>query len=432
MKQKFISILIVFISFVFFHCKKEHDSIPPRIIISSPVNNQHFSVIDTIVIKGQVEDENIIETVSIVIVNDDMIPVMQKVSINVNSKKTGLNETYIINNIHLSSDYYYLQISAGDGNNITKSFIKLYLSSIPKERTGIFIISKQTDNSTQIFRLDTAGSLIYQFTFDDKFQDAAISSYFQQLYILGKNDGNMKAYNLPSNQVCWEVNNINNVLYTFKGRVGVIAQLIFVSFSSGSIKGFDNYGTVRQVADISNELFHPTIFYKHYDYLLVEAEPTDNQDNRIEKIYYSTGSPLHYHSVDFQVINFFSYDEDKVLIWSVKNEKAKVYTLSCSYNILDEIISLPDEKLHSVIQVEDKVFLAAMGNHIYKFKAETNSLSIFKENFYTNKLKYDELNNEIFAMNNKNLSIMLYPSANITYSLAHSDTIADVEFLYNR
>lgn len=432
MKHLVFIILLLTFGFIFSGgCNKDEDISPPGITISKPSPNQSFAAIDTIFVDAEIYDNIIIKTVSISILDEDLLPVSPTDHYDINSQNTNIKTFYEINNIHLVSGYYYLQVSASDGINTGRSFIKIYISEIPIERTGIYIFSEESGN-TQVFKIAPDFSIQFIFNFYDEFQDAEINSYFQQLYLLGKNNGIMQACEISSCETLWQVSGINNVLYPFLGQLDILDNLVFISYSDGNIIGYDNTGTGRYSFTITDNQFKPGRFYKHKDFLIVEEQSISFIDNRIEVFYYYSFSPMQHYDVDIDIVDFYSFNDDKVIIFGNKNDIAEVCTLSVYYQQIGGINGFPDEKIHSVISTENNVYLLAMGDHIYKYNGHTNGLTVYLQDKSADILKFDYLYNDVFIIKGDSLSIMSYPGNIFHLDYKHPNPILDVEILYNR
>jgi len=432
-KIKFVVFNVVILYTLFFltNCKKDKN-VEPHINFISPAVNSYFSVIDTIQVKCTVEDDKLIKTIYVAIIDENNVQVTPPMSIAINQRTAQIDVPYIINDIHLGSGVYYIAVTANDESTHSKAFLKIYLNEIPLQLQKIYLFSKSANNATKVFTIDTANNISYQFFFNDILQSAVTNSYFQQLSLLGKNNGRLETFSTSSNSSLWEVTNINNVAYSYKGKAKLIDNYVYVGFGTSNIKGYSNNGFVIKTADIGEDSFSPAEFLKFDDYIVAEIEPHNCQSAKISIMNYLTGTFNKNHNIDFDIVDMFKLDDEKIIIWANKNRIVRVFTLDIVYNILDEILNFPVDKLSSVIKAADNYYIAAIGNDLYKYNSITKSVSIFKQNMPCQKLQFEQLNNSIYVINGMNISVIHYPEALNINNIQHTDSIVDVNFLYNK
>jgi len=411
-------------------CRKEEINPPPVISLIEPYTNKHYNVFDTVFYKASAQDQNGVEYISASIVNDFLSVVTTTNTQQFNTLSAQVESYLVLDDIHLTSGTYYLMITASDGNNVTRSYTKISIIEEPLVLKNILIFSEQSSSQTEVYSLDS-NLFVSKFTYPQGFQSAAINSYNQQIHILGT-QGSMSTFTTDDYTEEWYINQINNPLQSFYGQVDVIDNTTFVSFGSGYIKGYDKFGVVRKSFNTQGIQYQPSIFYKWNYYLIAFEKAIGNQDNRIDVFYYGAGGKKISFYVDFDVVQFFYYREDKIMMWGNKNGKAKLYELSLLYNFIDEIKTLPLEQLFSAIQVEENIFLAAIGNDIYHFNSNTNSLNIYSAGVHADLLKFEELNSVFFIVNQNTLTVKAYPQNIELLTTTHNQPIKAIEFLYNK
>jgi len=77
-------------------CKKKGDDVLPVITIILPVENTWYDVLDTIIISATASDETSLESISIGLVDENLIPVLNVLQINPNNNSVSFTEEYVV------------------------------------------------------------------------------------------------------------------------------------------------------------------------------------------------------------------------------------------------------------------------------------------------------------------------------------------------
>ncbi|MCC6837144.1 MAG: hypothetical protein IT234_01285 [Bacteroidia bacterium] len=84
-------------------CKKDEDTEPPRISISSPYENAIYDVFDVVSVQASVSDNKQLESVSVGLLDDQMNVAYISVPATITSPSTNINVSYYLDDIHLES-----------------------------------------------------------------------------------------------------------------------------------------------------------------------------------------------------------------------------------------------------------------------------------------------------------------------------------------
>jgi len=412
-------------------CKKK-DEQPPSININSPLSGQTFSALDTILVTGNVADNEEVTSVSINLLNEDQIPVCDDVSYKVNTNKYSIYSKFVINNIYLESGTYYLQIVANDKENTARSHLSLYVASIPKERLGLFVVSNNSEANYDVHYIDNDGDEEMFVNVSSSFQDSEVNNYSQQLSVLS-NEGFVSVYDVVYNEVVWEISGISNVLHPYIGRTAIIENYLWIGYGNGSLKAFDEEGNVRKSASMTDINYQPSVFIKHENYLIVESRPNNNNKNRIEKIGYVSGVALSYREIDMDISKIFSVDEEKVIMWGNEDNVVSACTLSVVYDIIYSVgNNLPQEELKSVIQIDQNTYLLGIGNSVYSFNLISGNASVYLDGVTPDQLYFDEMNSQVFIVDGSLLYSNEYPSQEMLSIYNNGNSIESIIMHYNK
>ncbi len=424
------SIIITLIILAIFSCKKKDDTSFPVINILSPNSNQQYNFGDIINVSADIDDDKNIEFVTISLLDESQKSIGNSMNINPDIKEYSLSKQLTIDNTGIVTGAHYIQISASDGTNITKEFVKIYIQEQLLEQEGIYVFSNN-NNICKVYLLENNQSLQFEFNHTYSVLDAIVNSHTQQLSILS-NSGNLTTYNISNYNIAWTEDNINDFQTSFNGSLKIYDNLTFVSYRTGHIKAFDDNGVVRQTAEISETQHYPTKFFKHYEHLIAALETNYTLSNKIEKIYYSTGVPINNYDIDFTVTAMFSYNNDKAIIWGNKNNVAKVCTLSVLNNVIYELPSMPQGKLYSVEQINTNTFLLCIDNDIYTFSVGSDVFTTYKTGERADIIKYNEFSGNLYFADSNIIRIYNYSANTLIKEIVHTDKINDIEFWFNK
>lgn len=430
-KTAFNIIILFCISILsFLSCKKEKNS-PPVVQIISPVENSAFNAIDTLRLKMKVSDDKSVISFYITICDDNGNSVSPPETWQVNKGSTDINVVYHINNIHLESGKYYLEVVVNDNSDFTKAFAGINIAAIPKKLLGRYLFSYKGDGTTRVFTIDSANSPVYKFTFEDILQKATSNSYFQQLILTGKNHGIAEAYT-TSGLLYWRADNLNNSSFQYEGTSVAIDKYIYICYSAGFIKGFDDDGRVIRNIDIGDINYSPYKFAETDGMVLCASKPHTPARKKLSASNLATGIHLYDYTTDIDVVEIFPYDDTRAIIWANENGLAHAYTFDMVYQSLDEINGIPQSKLNAVKYIYSDYFIASIGNNLYLFNKSNNSTIPFRSNISCNGLEYEELSGLVYVMDKSSITLLRFADGLNAGTVQHSDSITGISFLYNK
>lgn len=422
--------IILIISIFLITCKKKDDNTLPQVTLTAPIENLSIMSVDTVEVVGVVTDDKKITGISITIVNESMVPITGTTGFNPNSKESSINFELVLNKPDLESGTYYLLVSASDEEGTQKDYTRLNITGIDKELQEIFIAVNSSGN-TGVCRLGT-DTIIQEFVFNEGFNDLCTNPHSQQIQVLGDN-GTLSSYNYTDYTEVWQETNLNNYQTPYFGKLRSFDNLIFASYTNGSIFGFNASGDVSSPLNISDNTYKPSIFYDHTNYVIIKEIPQGIAPKRVELIYKGSGLSMQYHSVTYDIVDFTSFDNDRIIIWGNEAGEMKVCTLNIGLQHVDEISDgFPAEEVISAVQTEDHIHLFKTASGIYRYNTSTYTVSDFLTGISGTVMKFEELSNRIYIIDNNKVKVYSYTTGDLITTYTHSSTIFDLEFFYNK
>src|SRR4051812_11665004 len=87
---------LLFSLLTLFSCKKDQDVTAPKVVFSSPVENQSYAVYSYVNVKATVTDETRLESISVCLLDAGHTPVHVTVPVTVTSASMSLNMQYLL------------------------------------------------------------------------------------------------------------------------------------------------------------------------------------------------------------------------------------------------------------------------------------------------------------------------------------------------
>ncbi len=419
---------IIIIAVLLFSCKKK-DETPPIINITYPVNNNSFSTIDSILIKGKITDDKKIISYSFTIVDAQMKIVSETVTNSgENSKSINLSNDFFYSNIYLPTGQYYLLVSASDGTNTTNNYTKITLQSVNTELKKI-IVSLDNNQTIDICKIDS-GQIKFMFNSPVEYQDVDINSDYQQIMILSKN-GSLKSYDANTNKLVWEKSNLNDYYTNYFAKIRNFRKTTYVGYNFGNIKSINKNGTITNTYDANNNIFLPTVIYEFNNEIFTYFFTKNTQVGEIA-YFYETGNFHNYYAIDFdEITGIFAYDETKILILGNLGDSVKAYTLNPENNYLDKLDKFLSKKAISAFaDYEGNIYFSTQ-NKILRYNIPDNTIYNFADNINNAKLYYDKLNTTIYVSSGN--QILLYnKNGSLITSYTINLPVLNIDFLYNK
>ncbi|TND09960.1 MAG: hypothetical protein FD123_642 [Bacteroidetes bacterium] len=413
-------------------CKKDTSSLLPTITISSPVDGQQFSVLDTIYVNTTISDDNGLASYSVTLCNGAFMPVQAAVTATVSSNAVSLQFPYVIDNLQLADGDYYLMVSATDvDNNTERAYRYIHISAIPQVRRGFFLVSTPAFGQLNVSKVDSAWNISSFTAFASDYSSSSINCLRQQLYLCGKQTGMLRALSLPSGSLSWSQTPIPGPSDFFTS-VRVMNDFLYVSYRDNAIQAFDLNGTMRYSA-IVNSPYYPIKTLLSNNRLYAEHQDPGSSAQKLIVYSGSAGGGLQETLLNVDVVELFARDANSIFVLGNAGGQGKLQIYDFNANGLNEPMSLPAGTILSAAQVDANTLLIAMSNgNVYKFTYNPIGLLAQITGINAQCLRYDPLHSEIITAEQNTLRVFDYAGGALEQTVLNADSIADVHIWYNR
>ncbi len=426
-------LVIAVLSFLFSCKKKKDDIFGPTVTFTTPVPNQFYNVMTSITVKAKVTDDNSITRVSMCLVDAFNNPMHVTISLPVSSPTMNISAPYPLDNIHLESGAYSIMIIASDGTNETRTLQPIYLGAVPKVIKKVLVMSASSTAQTNMSAIDsTFSSLLPLHTFSGDYLASSASSYYQQAYVCGYYTGYFSAYNVIDNSIRFTVPPYLSSSPFFTGYCATERNTYFARYD-GFIRGYDYTGNVIYNANAQPGFYAQHLCFNSGHLLAEEKDKTSSVKKLIT--FYPTGVAQQETLITLDVVDFCEKDAVNVFMFGNSNGQGVIQLFDrINNNVWNPYnYSLPPGTISSVAQIDNNTYLIAHSNGtIYKYEYQNSSMTTYLTGYVANKIKYDIVNNELYVVASNTISTFDYATKTFHHSVNSGETIADIQFLYNR
>jgi hypothetical protein len=422
-------VLFISIFLVFYGCKKAQEPGIPVVQIIEPQENDIFAVKDTIRIEANISDENIIQNVKVVLTDTSFQPVMEALYYYPGSTSYQLETDYIIQDKNLSTSDYFLLVKADNGTNFKNKYQKIFIEGIEREFEKLILVTQKNANQMKV--LEVKGNQPPNFLFDipGDYASSDINSRNRQLYLAGKNKINLIAIDIDSYEVKWNLPpepplpiHAENCLF--------FDESIFTSFYSYYIKGYRDDGLeIFNTLAVDPEL--PSLIFRHNDLLIADLQNKSGGVTYIATFYLASGVEKQRIFSDFRVTGFHSIDEEQILIVANKFTEGllKLYD-----PYLNEFTHLKDfeQNIISSEKIDAINFLIGLEDKVVLYNRIQNTISDLLSGIEPYRIRYDDLNSDIYLAGAKEVRIFSYPTFQELNSFFLTDSLLNIHLLYNK
>lgn len=432
-KKYHLPLYVILCVFVF-SCKKTEDDTPPTISFQTPLENQSFNVFDVVPVKAKVSDDKKISSVVVNLLDNNHDPVHVALPVNVSSSpEFTFNLAYYLDNVHLLSGIYYVQVAVSDGENTSRKAQQIYIIETPRVLKGVYIATNPTTVNTLINKLDTitnAFSLYKSFSGDVSGLEA--NDYFQFIYKCGSINGTFSGIDATYDLVDFNVNPVVSSNPYFTGYYAT-PKTNYVSLKTGYVRGYDYRGNITYGATAVSG-YYPLHSIENSNYLVSEQKEAALGNNLLVT-YYPTGSIQQQKALGQDLVAMYQKDETSVFLFGNNSGQGMIQLFDrLNNNIWDPYpFSLATGSILSVAQISSTVYLIAHSNGtIYKYDYQISSVTPYVSGYTVVQMRYDPVNNHLYVAEDGMLTVLNYTSLSIVRTVPSSEHIRAFCLLYNR
>ncbi len=421
----------VFLLILVISCHKDSDTNSPAITLVRPAQGAVYNVYDTIWISALISDESKLESVKVSLLDKDQKPILVPQMFTPSTSEYTLNTGIPIDDIHLETGTYSLQVKAFDGFNYTNAYKEILIREIPLKLKSVVLLSRGGIYSIDVSILSESGTWNKIFFLNGDYKASDICSFDQLVFTAGARSGNLNATSLPAGPVVWQVPLLSSPPYRYFEDMVYYRPLLYVANYNGAIYGYNRDGIVVSSATILPDYFPEKLGIAN-NILLADMHSKTGNVNLLAAYYLATGSLMQSTNITMDVIAIESVDNDNVLVFGNEGNLGKILEYTISQNMLRELKVFPDGKISGVARKDNQFFFISGEQAVHWYIRPTNTLVEFLPGKQNALIDFDRVSNRLYALSNHNLGIYEMFNSSPVISIPVADSVLALHLLYNK
>lgn len=407
-------------------CIQEKDMYDPEIIFTAPVAGYVVDLPDTLDIKVEISDAQIIRSVLLTLVNENKIPVIAATWYYPNNPDFFLEASLSLVDKALASGPYNLLVTVSDGINQKNKYRQIIIHEIPLHLKAYIVVTGQSNFKSTIIKLNPAFETDTQFVFPEGYWLSAVQSLWENFFFVSGEPSKLTAFNPESFETEWEMAaEPPRPLFT---SIFPDKELVF-STANGDAGIISKNGNITlRTASAENK----TIQCLAVDDKYIYAAHVSLSGNIHElTVYYRVSGNIREQKLLAGEIRSLIPVRDKLLVFNQLPTGTGILEYDPEDFILTEMSFLPDESLKSVVKISEGQLFLVTEQRVISYDLANNRFTDFTDQPY-NFCRYDPLYDIVFLVRDN----MVYGFDRVTGDLMAEkslpEEVLDFQILYNK
>lgn len=428
--QRFVRLFgLLLIIIVFFSACEKTDETAPSLSVITPIDNEAYSVGESIHITGSASDESTIESIKIVLWDNLNKPALPAKYIHPESNAYTIDLIYLISDSLLETGNYQLLVSATDGKNETRVFRNISISGVEKEFERLIVIAPPNILKTYVYSVDTEGSIETVLNEDYGYYGSSFSNDRQKLFIIKSQPSILYAYDISDYSDVYDF--AASPPYPEFNSVNHIDDLTYLPGGNGDIRGLDNFGNIVFVTQQNMDTI-PLLVHPHDNYLLAYCTRRGGPDRFIKEYYRGTGVYRARLKIGFSIVSFFGVEDDLVMALGNNEGLSSLYFYNVDGNNIVDEIGMPTGIIHASQQISNSNILIAHDNGIYSYSHQDKDITLFLAGVMADAIAYDHINELIYLGHQDVITVYRLSGGEPINKITMPYPVQDIYVQYNK
>jgi len=410
-------------------CKNDTDNQIPVIEITSPFEGQEFFVPDSIHVSGSISDDNNVKSLQVGLVNTQFVSVIPILYMFPESTNYELEIELPIAGNDIETGNYYVYIRAEDENNFKNKYQSIHITGVPKVLEKIIVLTYKDATKIGVSAVDADNNVVPLFEVTGDYASSETDSKNRLLYISGNSTFDIQTYNLDTKEMTWQ-RAAFPPLPVHENNCFYFDEHLYASYASYYIYGFRYNGSMVFNTTIEESKL-PSRIMKFQDFLLADLQSKTGGFSYIATYYASTGAEKQRVQTTYKVVDFHDAGENKVLVIGNENNDGVVWQFDPYLNKQSFLKNVAGKILCSVKLANDDYLIGTI-NSVFLFTTNFLTLEEILPGTVVNVLRYEPVNQKIYAAGVNQIFIYNYPEIKIQNAITISDGILNMHLFYNR
>lgn len=422
-----ISRLLLPLIIIFLHaCKDTWDYSPPVIHVFQPQAGYSLNVPDTLLIKGEVQDDRIIRSVTVALLNQDKIPVAAPRYFYPESSYFKLNTSLIIADKTLKSGSYNLAVTASDGYQVKNSYVTLSVNETPYTLLGYLAVTAPLSFISAINIMDIAFKTDTTIIFPKTFRASGINNLWDQFYFVSEIPGVIHTFSTDS----WELLRQYAAAPPRPEFTGlwIDGQTIF-STLNGDAGILNRYGDlILRSPPMSSKSMQNIAADDKFIY--AEHVSLDGAETELTVFYRVTGMLRVQLLIKQDIACLIPY-KGKVLLLANAPGQGIISDYDPGSMKLTELLRLNQVKIISAIKIDDQFFIILTDTKVLLYDNVNNKVSDYMNSAYLFG-RFDSVNKYLYLVNGQVLDVIYLQTSALLHQEVFDNKIVDFHIIYNK
>ena len=410
-------------------CKNDTDNQIPVIEITSPFEGQEYFVPDSIHVLASISDDNTLKSIQVGLVNNQFVSVIPSVYLFPESTNYELEIELPITGTDIETGNYYVYIRAEDENNFKNKYQSIHITGVPKVLEKIIVLTYKDATKIGVSAIDANNNVAPLFEITGDYASSETDSKNRLLYIAGHSTFDIQTYDLDTKEMEWH-RDAFPPLPVHENNCFYFDENLYASYASYYIYGFRYNGSMLFNTTIEESKL-PSRIMKFQDFLLADLQSKTGGFCYIATYYASTGAEKQRIQTNYKVVDFHDAGENKVLVIGNENDEGVVWLFDPYLNTQIFLKNVSGKILCSVKLANDDYLIGTV-NSVFLFTTNLQTLEEILPGTVVNVLRYEPVNQKIYAAGLNQIFIYNYPEIKIQNAITISDGILNMHLFYNR
>lgn len=409
-------------------CKKDEDVQYPQADILLPNALSVHQVLQPVSFKVSASDETNLESITVYLLDGSLRNAATPVTVQCDENSMIFEGFLFPDDIHLLSGPYFIKAVVSDGTNEKVIYREIYLNEVPLQLKKAVIVTLPASNTIQLDSLN-GNSLQSFYSLNSDFSCFIIDSWNQSMVFAGSLTGNLEVKEANYFTPRFTVNNIGSGATSFFVYSDIYESRFFVSDRSGKIKSYEKTAQPGNSIDLGN--YYAENFCIGETDLYSASVFNSGSVRSIQKYNLQSGVLQQGTTSTLDVKKMFFNSDEELILFGNEGGTGRIKLYNTAGNTLSEPFIFSGGIIYDACIQSNGLFLVACSGGVYLI----NGLSLTQNPVITGNpahhLKIEKISGNIYFSDAGQLFI--YNSGfNLITSASASDSIAAIDFLYNK
>ena len=419
------------IPFSFQSCKDKADEESPRVIISSPFENETFSTVDTLDVIVKITDNEQIKSLSISLLDENFNGLGVEATYPGSGTDINFGTDFILDQPFFNSGTYYLAVRANDGENIGSGYVQIQLTAIERVIDNYLVVTKN-ETEAQVYFGNIMDNLQTALSYAVDLRGVAFNYRQNILGLAGGTLGDAVFYDMEEIEVLQTIPGFggNSIPYFMGLNYSNKTERFYVSQRDGQIKILDKNALQISAAQLMPNTFAEKVYAYDDSIFAVQKEISSNA--RVLSKFSQSGALLNSYSVSGPVRELAKKSQEETFLWIDSPDGTVMGILNNSNGSITYPYARQDEPLGAAVEIADGNFVISTSTGLYRYAYSNGGTAVLNASLVNlTGLYYDDLDGFIYGSKG-NIIYQISATGALVNTFTYSDNVVYFGVDYNR